>query len=61
MERAICHPTADEMDDWKDYQRTKAERRGSDVVSLLFGDGELDQTKSRDSGYLSRSRQGSKK
>ncbi|KAI9875977.1 MAG: hypothetical protein M1830_007618 [Pleopsidium flavum] len=60
MQRALCHPTADELDDWKDYQRVKAERRGSDVVSLLFGDSEMDQSKSIDSGYFSRSRRGSK-
>jgi len=60
MERALLHPTADELDDWKDYHRVRAERRGSEVVSLLFSDSELDHVKSTDSGYLSRSRQGSK-
>lgn len=56
----MCHPTRDELDDWMEYQRVKAEHRGSDVVSLLFGDSAPDQTGSIDSGYLSKSRSGSK-
>lgn len=53
MEKALSHPTAEELDDWRDYYRVKTERRGSDVVSLNFSDSELDQIKSADSGYLS--------
>ena len=60
MEKALSHPTADELDDWEDYHRLKTESRGSDVVSLLFGDSELDQNTSADSGYISRSQQGSR-
>lgn len=60
MEKALLHPTADELDDWNDYLRVKGKYTGSEVVSMLFGDSELDKTKSPDSGYLSRSRQGSK-
>lgn len=60
MEKALSHPTAEELDDWKDYYRGKKERKGTDAVPLLFGDNELDQIKSADSGYFSRSQQGSK-
>ena len=23
LDRALCHPTADEMDDWRDYKQTR--------------------------------------
>ena len=61
MEKALSHPTADELDDWNYYYRIKRERKGSDAVSLLFGDNDLNQIKSADSGYFGRSRQGSKR
>lgn len=60
MEKALIHPTADELDDWNDYQKVKTERRQSEAASLLFGGTQLDQVKSADSGYSSRSRQASK-
>ena len=28
LEKALVHPIAEELDDWKDYQRTKAAERG---------------------------------
>lgn len=60
MEKALLHPTADELDDWKEYHQAKTERRRSDMVSSLFSDSGLDHIKSADSGYLSGNWQGPK-
>ena len=57
MDKALAHPTADEMDDWKDYQREKAREKGLSVLCLRWGES-LEEKKrmsalSDDSGYFS--------
>ena len=57
MEKALAHPTADEIDDWKDYQREKAREKGLSLLSLRWGES-LEEKKrmsgvSDDSGYFS--------
>ncbi|KAL8827096.1 MAG: hypothetical protein Q9191_003395 [Dirinaria sp. TL-2023a] len=54
MEKALAVPLSDQMDDWKDYQRTKADQELGGLVNMLL----LPKSKSeiripRDSGYFS--------
>lgn len=57
IEKALAHPTADEMDDWKDYQRDKAREKGLSLLSLRWGESLADKSRlsgiSDDSGYFS--------
>lgn len=51
LEKALAYPMADQMDDWKDYQRLKAEHEGGGLMNMLLA------TKSevhipRESGYF---------
>ena len=38
IESALAHPTADEMDDWKDYQKMKATENGRNLLGLRWGE-----------------------
>ena len=57
IEAALAHPTADELDDWKDYQRSKALEGGRNVQNLRWGESFLEHRQasrtSDDSGYFS--------
>ena len=53
IEAALAHPTADEMDDWKDYRREKAKEKGANLLSLRWGDSYQERKKGNDSGYFS--------
>ena len=51
LEKALAYPMADQMDDWKDYQRLKAEYEEGGLMNMLLA------TKSevhipRESGYF---------
>ena len=48
IDRALLHPTSDELDDWEDYQHAKHEQRGSDL--RCFQDGEVVEPLSRKKG-----------
>lgn len=59
MKEALAHPTADEIDDWNDYQLSKNAPR-SHLIRSVYGDPDVDQAIAfddhvrRDSGYSSR-------
>ena len=53
LEKALKHPTADEMDDWKDYRREKAKVKGGNLLNLRWGESYRDQKRKTDSGYFS--------
>ena len=52
IEKALMIPLSDQMDDWKDYQRIKAEKESGGWMNMLLSQkGELHIP--RDSGYFS--------
>ena len=53
LDKALKHPTADEMDDWKDYRREKAKEKGGNLLSLRWGESYRDKKRKTDSGYFS--------
>lgn len=59
IKEALVHPTADEMDDWKDYQLPK-NGPSTALAQSVYVDPDVDIQASgfdemrRDSGYLSR-------
>ena len=53
IDKALMHPTADEMDDWKDYRRAKANEKGTNLLSLRWGESYQDKKRKPDSGYFS--------
>lgn len=59
IKEALVHPTADEIDDWNDYQLSK-NGRSAKLVRSVYGDPDIDITAigfdmmRRDSGYSSR-------
>ena len=58
LEKALAYPTADQMDDWKDYQRVKAEQEGGGVMHMLMAakeevQAQRESRESRESGYFS--------
>lgn len=63
MKEALVHPTADEMDDWENYQLSK-NGPSTTLVPSVYGDpnvdihaGDYDEMR-RDSGYFSRRHSG---
>lgn len=59
IKEALAHPTADELDDWNDYQLSKNGGR-THLVRSVYGDPNVDiqaigfDEMRRDSGYSSR-------
>lgn len=53
IDEALKHPTADEMDDWKDYRKEKAKEKGTNLLSLRWGESYQDKKRKTDSGYFS--------
>lgn len=53
IDKALKHPTADEMDDWKDYRKEKAKEKGANLFSLRWGESYREKKRKTDSGYFS--------
>ena len=51
LEKALGYPMADQMDDWKDYQRLKAEHEEGGMVNMLLAT-KSEAHISRESGYF---------
>lgn len=50
--KALAHPTADELDDWKDYRWEKAKEKGGNLLSLRWGESYQEEKRANEKGYF---------